>query len=114
MRHVLRLLLALAVGGYMLIDGMYARVNDRYIGSDVGPWSFLVRSVGIDPRSYTMNDIFIFFGICWIGAMLFYLFRRRFAIFGMAIASLWFVPIGGILSLVIIGTYLRPKGAASD
>jgi hypothetical protein len=111
-RHVVRLLLALLVGGYMLLDGSYARINDQYIGGTLGPWAVLVKAIGIDPRSYTMNDIFIFFGICWLGAILFYLFKRRTAIFGMAIASLWYVPFGAILSIVILATYFRARQAS--
>ncbi len=91
----------------MLLDGVYAHLNDRYIGGPPGLWAVLVKFAGIDPRSYTMNDIFVFFGICWLGAILFYLFQRRTAILGMAIASLWYVPLGAILSLVIIGSYVR-------
>ena len=105
--RVVRLFLAFVIGGYMLLDGVYARINDHYIGWQIGPWAALVRAIGIDPRSYTMNDIFIFFGICWLGAIAFYLFGRRRAIFAMAIASLWYVPIGAVLSLLVLATYVR-------
>lgn len=108
MRSTLRLVLAFVIGGYMLLNGIYARLDDTYIGGSLGPWSVLVHALGIDPRSYTMNDIFIFYGICWFGAIGFYLARRRIALLAMSIATLWYVPLGGILSIVILGSYLRP------
>jgi hypothetical protein len=104
-------LLGALTGGYMLVDGIYATQTGSYIGSSIGPWSILVGALGIHPRSYSMVNAFIIFGICWLGALAFYFAKRRVALAVMAAATLWYLPFGTLFSLAILGTYVfRRKG----
>ena len=94
----------------MLVDGIYATQTGSYIGNTLGPWSILVGALGIHPRSYFMWNAFIIYGICWLAAIAFYLAKRRMALGVMAAATLWYLPIGTIFSILILATYaLRKK-----
>ncbi len=108
MRQTVVLLCAALNGGYMLLDGFYASATGNYIGGTLGPWAALVRLAGIDPRSYAMHGIFIVYGIAWFAAIAFYLARRRAAIAAMALFTLWYVPLGTALSLIVLFVYRRP------
>lgn len=110
MRNVVRLGLAAITGGYMLIDGLVARFTGSYLGGTLGPWSLLLHAAGIDPRAWTTNGLFIVYGLLWLTSIAFYLTGRRNAILGMAVLTLWYLPVGTLFSLAIITSYLwRPR-----
>jgi hypothetical protein len=105
MRDSVRVTLAAITGGYMLLDGIYARLHGSYIGG-IGPWSMVLHAVGIDPRAWTTNGLFIVYGLLWLGAIAFYFTGRRNAVLGMAVLTLWYLPVGTLFSLIIIISYL--------
>ena len=109
MRRKVTLVCAALNGAYMLLDGVYASATGHYIGGTVGPWAALVQRIGIDPRSYTMHGIFIVYGIAWLAAIAFYATRRRSSVVAMAILTLWYIPFGTALSLVLLVTTFRGR-----
>jgi len=103
-------LIALFVGGWLTFDGTRALISGDYItprsgpsAGQLGPWSKLVSSIGIDPRSTSMKSIHIVLGILWLISSLMFLAKPGlgwFALVGCSISSLWYLPIGTVLSIV--------------
>src|SRR5438046_8155591 len=67
------IVLALLQAGWMIFEGTRAFVVGDYFtatsGADagqLGPWSKIVRAVGIEPRSFLMKAIFVIYGLAWI------------------------------------------------
>jgi hypothetical protein len=101
---ILMTLIALLVGGWMLFDGMHVMLRGKYFGPDKpGPWSGLFTSLGIDP--FKLGPLFLAFGVLWIVVLMGLLCGQtwgRYGAIGMAIASLWYLPVGPVLSLVFL------------
>jgi hypothetical protein len=106
-------LIALFVGGWLTFDGTRAVISGDYVtprrgprAGQLGPWSKIVSAIGIDPRSTSMKCIHIVLGILWLISALTFLARPtlgRFALVGCAISSLWYLPVGTVLSVVELG-----------
>jgi len=103
--------LALCEGGYMLADGLHAVVTGSYITpggrGELGPWTLVVSAIGIDPGSGAMHLIFVAFGITYFACVAAYLARvpyGRNALAAVAVATLWYLPIGTFFSI------LQPMG----
>lgn len=117
------LLLALAEGGWLAFDGAYALVTGDYVtprsgpyASQLGPWSKVVSRVGLQPRSTAVKVIHLLLGACWLVVMVGYGFRAPWAWWGMvacAVAGLWYLPFGTLLSVVQIVLLLLPAVRAS-
>ncbi|HEY0393252.1 MAG TPA: hypothetical protein VGD01_02035 [Candidatus Elarobacter sp.] len=105
--------LAFVQGAYMLADGLHHLASGTYFGNGVGPWASLVARAGIDPQSRVMTLIFVGFGIAWIGASIALALRRaRYGVAVLAVATFWYLPIGTLVSaVVLIVTQLRPRTA---
>jgi hypothetical protein len=95
-------------GGYMLLDGIYVMINGKYIGPEKpGPWSGIFSAFDIDV--FKLGPLFIVFGIVW----LIWLYRlwsnprqsRNLGII-VSILTLWYLPVGTLLSLIILGILL--------
>jgi hypothetical protein len=96
------------VGGYMLFDGMHALLLGRYFGPGIGPWGFLVSLVGVDPAS--MAALFVVLGSLWLFFLVSGFYRRGWAWYGrvvIAVATLWYLPLGTVLSLVQLAVLVR-------
>jgi len=109
--------LALIQGGWMAFDGTRALTIGDYVtpstgpyAGQLGPWHYAVEAVGIPGRSTAMKLIFVLFGVAWIVVAL--AFARhapwaRSAILAMAVASLWYLPLGTLVGmLVLVGAYI--------
>jgi hypothetical protein len=110
--RVIVITLALLQAGWMAFEGARAFVVGDYVtatsgmyAGQLGPWSKVVRIVGIEPRSYFMKAIFVIYGLAWIFVI------ERFtqglswtwlAMFIAAIGALWYLPFGTVSSLVQI------------
>lgn len=102
----------------MLFDGSRALIVGDYItprtgstAGQLGPWSRLVAALGIDPRGTTMKCIHVTLGFLWIGAAVCFLLKPSlgwFALLLMSIGSLWYLPIGTLLSVMEIGLLFLP------
>lgn len=105
-------LLALIVGGWMLIDGVRAMVVGDYFtpaqgdyAGQLGPWARIVSSFGIDPRGSLMMGIFILFGLAMIASAIGLILNQGWAWWSMLVLSigvLWYAPFGSIAGLTSI------------
>jgi hypothetical protein len=106
------ILLALVEGGWLAFDGVHALATGDYVtpksgqyAGQLGPWSKLVSAVGIEPRSTLMKSIHVVLGAAWIVMMVGLAFGAGWAWWGMllcAVAALWYLPFGTILSVLQI------------
>lgn len=106
------LLLALLEGGWLAFDGAHAFITGDYVtpGSgpyahQLGPWSQLVSSLGIPPRSALMKSIHLGLGLGWLGVAASYAGGFSWARKGMlvcALLGLWYLPFGTLASLLQI------------
>ncbi len=112
------LLLAVIEGGWLAFDGGRALVVGDYVtpstgrfAGQLGPWSKIVSAIGIAPRSTLMKSIHFVLGATWLAVMVFFACRFQWAWWGMlgcAIAALWYLPFGTLLSLTQIILLLCP------
>jgi hypothetical protein len=97
-------LVALLAGGWMLFDGIHVLLKGKYFGPDKpGPWSLLFTRLGIDP--FKLGPLFILFGLLWLAGLALVLTGKPWALYAsgaVAIASLWYLPLGTLLSLVYL------------
>ncbi len=109
-------LLALSESGYMALDGIRALILGDYItpgsgrfAGQLGPWSALVSAIGIPPRSTLMKGIFAAYGLAWLLVILAYALGARWGWRAMVVAavlSLWYLPLGTVISLLLLGLLL--------
>lgn len=105
-------ILAFLNGGYMLADGAYVIINHKYIGPErPGPWSKIFEAIGID-NVYSLGPLFIIFGLCWLTWLYSFLTRKSWC-FGygiiLCILTLWYLPVGTLFSLIIMGILVTRK-----
>lgn len=104
--------LSVALGGWMIFDGVRALVvgdyftprSGPYAGS-LGPWAGLVLRLGIDPRSTAMKVLFVGFGIAWLLVAAGLVFGTAGILqisIVLSFATLWYVPIGSAIALVVL------------
>src|SRR3954469_13503142 len=101
-------LIGLFLGGWMLFDGIHVIVHGKYFGPDKpGPWSSIFIKVGINP--FSLGPLFILLGVLWlvflVGTLRGDAWGWYFAAI-VAIASLWYLPVGTVLSMVYLITLL--------
>jgi len=99
-------------GGWMLIDGSRALIVGDYTtpssgeyAGQLGPWSNLVKAVGIEPRSTLMKTIFVGYGLAALVVLACFVFGlswARTALIIISILGLWFLPIGTITNLIAL------------
>ncbi|HND47780.1 MAG TPA: hypothetical protein PLQ75_04795 [Anaerolineales bacterium] len=111
MKWVIAMLVAVTAG-YMLFDGVHALRTGDYItpsegeyAGQLGPWSGLVTSVGIDPHSTLMKTIFVAYGFSALVGVAGFLTDQvwgRSALLIMAVLGLWYLPIGTAVNIVVL------------
>jgi len=104
--------LALLVASWFVIDGTIALTKGDYVtpksgeyAGQLGPWSKLVKAIGIEPRSTLMKSIFLVYGIIWISVIICYILKLNWSWMAMmilAIGSLWYLPFGTLLGIIQI------------
>lgn len=104
--------IALMVGGFMLVDGTRALTVGDYLtpregsyAGQLGPWAGLVSAIGIDPRGVPMKVTFVAFGTAWLSALAAFLRGRpsgTSALAVLAVATLWYLPVGTGLSALLL------------
>lgn len=100
----------------MLADGVHFLTSGAYFGNGVGPWATIVGAAGIGPRTPLMAGVFVTFGALWLAAaIVLALGRLRYAVAALAVVTLWYAPVGTLLSIVIAFLALRraKSGVAS-
>lgn len=104
--------LSLALGAWMLFDGARALRTGEYTtprrgpyAGQLGPWAAVVMRIGIDPRSTAMKILFVMSGFAWLAVAAGLAFGTagifQIAI-ALAIATLWYVPIGSVIALLVL------------
>jgi hypothetical protein len=92
------------VGGWMLFDGMYVMLRGKYFGPEKpGPWSSLFIRAGVDP--FKLGPLFVTFGLLWILFLIAMLCGQawgRWGAIAVAVASLWYLPVGTVLSIIFL------------
>jgi hypothetical protein len=98
--------------GWMLFDGTRALIVGDYItpksgeyAGQLGPWSNLVKAIGIEPRSTLMKSMFVLYGLSALTVMVCFMLgisRARTVLIIVCILGLWFLPIGTITNLIAL------------
>jgi len=111
--RVALVVLGLIEGAWMGFDGTRALTVGDYVtpssgarAGELGPWNYVVRAVGIPPRSTAMKLIFVVYGVSWLTIALGLGFRAEWAwqaMFIAAVATLWYLPVGTVFGLLQIG-----------
>jgi hypothetical protein len=112
-------LLCLLQGGYMLLDGARALVVGTYAtprsgeyAGQLGPWTRLVSSVGVEPESTAMKLVFVVLGVLWLGLGISVAFGAAWAWglgLALAVGTLWYLVPGTLISIVVLGLLLTPQ-----
>lgn len=116
-------MIALCMGGWMLFDGCRALIVGDYItpgsgaaAGQLGPWSRVVRAAGLEPRSTRVKLLHVGLGAFWLAALAAFYgrpFLGWWALFGAALATVWYLPIGTALSIIeLLLLYFFRFGAA--
>lgn len=115
--------LALVEGGWLALDGGHALVTGDYVTPSSGPhagelglWSKVVAAVGIAPRSTFMKSVHLIIGSIWIVMIVCFVARLSWAWTGMlvcAVAGMWYLPFGTLLSVIQILLLLIPSVRSS-
>ncbi len=100
---------------YMLLDGIFVIINGKYIGPEKpGPWSNIFEKFNINV--FKLGPIFIVFGILWFvfiyGLQTSQSWAYLFGLF-LSIATLWYLPIGtliSVISIVLLVVYINKSG----
>jgi len=95
----------------MLLDGIFVMVKGKYIGPEKpGPWATLFYKLNIDV--FKLGPFFIMFGLFWlIWIYLFWKKQNGAYFFGLVIGllTLWYLPIGTLISVIILMSLLVAK-----
>jgi hypothetical protein len=92
-------------GSRALITGDYTTPSSGEYAGQLGPWSNLVKAVGIEPRSTLMKSIFIIYGLSALiitACFMLGVSWARMVLIIVCILGLWFLPIGTITNLVAL------------
>jgi len=108
---ILITILGLLNGGYMLLDGIFVILKGKYIGPPKpGPWANLFYKLNVDV--FKLGPLFIVFGLLWL-VFLFGLWTNQSwaYIFGLTISvlTLWYLPVGTIVSIIILVLLMTMK-----
>ena len=105
--------------GWMLFDGTRALILGDYVtpksgefAGQLGPWSNLVKAIGIEPRSTLMKLIFVVYSVVALVIGICFVLGQSWAWWGMLVVSilgLWYLPVGTIINIIVIGLLLFNK-----
>ena len=106
------LALALFQGGWLTFDGSRALIVGDYVtpaagprAGQLGPWSRVVLALGFEPRSTFIKCLHLFLGIAWLIAMIVLLaqpVKGWWVVLCCAMATLWYLPIGTVVGIIVI------------
>lgn len=108
---ILLIILGFINGSYMLLDGIYVLMKGKYIGPEKpGPWANLFYKLNIDV--FKLGPLFIVLGAAWLLWLLGFWTNQSWAyIAGIVISTLtlWYLPIGTVISVIVLITLLSAK-----
>jgi hypothetical protein len=95
---------AALAGGWMVFDGVHVLLRGKYFGpAKPGPWSVPFVRLGVDP--FALGPLFIALGTAWLVCLIALLSGQAWGWWGgviVAVASLWYAPLGTVLALVYL------------
>lgn len=98
-------------GGFMLLDGIFVMLKGKYIGPEKpGPWANLFYKLHVNV--FKLGPLFIIYGLMWLIFLYGLLTSQAWAYkLGLAISilSLWYLPVGTLLSVVALVILLVSK-----
>ena len=105
----------------MTFDGSRALIVGDYITpasrpGELGPWHYAVEAIGLGPRSTLMKLLFVLFGLAWLVVAIGLARRATWApraALILAIATLWYAPVGTVAGVVQIALFLILRRTAS-
>lgn len=106
--RILVFTIALVIGGWLVFDGTRALTRGNYVttrAGKLGPWSRLVSALGLDPRSRLIKWLHVVLGLLWMISAVLFLANGsggRSALLGCSLLTLWYLPVGTILSVAQI------------
>jgi hypothetical protein len=113
------LALALLQGAWLVFDGGRALIVGDYVtprsgprAGQLGPWSRIVSALGLEPRGTFIKCLHLILGIAWLISLLVFGLRPVpgwWAVLFCAVATLWYLPVGTVLSLIVLVLLLTPQ-----
>ena len=104
--------LVVFTGGWMLFDGARALILGDYVtpksgeySGQLGPWSNLVKAIGVEPRSTFMKSIFVAYGLIALAAAVCLVAKTSWSntfLVIVCILGLWYLPIGTVANVVAL------------
>ncbi len=101
--------LALVEGGWLLFDGLHAMLTGDYVTPNsgqyagrLGPWSKLWLAIGVDPRGFFVQSVHVALGALWMVSLVAFVTGAPWAwpaMLACAIAGIWYLPFGTLLSV---------------
>lgn len=99
--------------GWMAFDGAHALITGNYVvpsegeyEGQLGPWATLVAWIGLDPVGAPMRWALLLIGLTWLAVSFLYFLRpssaRTRIMATYCIATLWYLPVGALLSCLIL------------
>jgi hypothetical protein len=110
--RIVVVVLAVIQGSWMAFDGSRALIVGDYVTPSSGPhagelglWHRGVKAIGIPPRSTAMKVIFVVYGVAWLVLAFAFALREPWArpsLLAIALASLWYLPVGTVCSALVV------------
>lgn len=95
----------------MLADGIYCLLKGKYIGPEIpGPWANLFYKLNIDV--FKLSPMFILFGVAWLTFVFTLYTNQSFTFLSgiiLSVATLWYLPIGTVISIAVLIILLTSK-----
>jgi hypothetical protein len=115
------IVLVLMEAGWMAFDGSHALITGHYVtprqgryAGQLGPWTKPILAAGLDPRSTAMKTAFVVYGTLWLGILAAFACNApwaRGAMLAAALGSLWYFPLGTVLSClqILLLRFIPPR-----
>jgi hypothetical protein len=108
--------LSLIQGAWLAFDGGRAWIVGDYVtpsagprAGQLGPWARVVSALGLDPRGGFVKSLHVVLGVAWLIAAVLLVVRPAtgwWAALVCGVATLWYLPIGTVLSIIILALLL--------
>ena len=108
------ILICVVIGSWLLFDGGRAIATGSYTTpqsgeyqGQLGPWTLIVKAVGLQPNSHLVKLVHLLLGVAWLATASLMAVNSsgsmRFALV-TSLASIWYLPFGTLAS-IFTGVY---------
>ncbi len=107
-------IIATLIGGWLTFDGTRALATGDYVtarNGELGPWSRLASRIGVNPRGLGMKWFHVSLGALWLLSALTFIAKGYFgwwAVLSCSFLTLWYLPLGTVLSVAEIILLFSP------